>query len=69
MTQRMLDARLDVHSFPTRRSSDLNILRSEERRVGKECTSSLASNIRWVIEKSGEFQKNIYFIDYAKAFV
>ena len=27
-------------------------------------------NIRWIIEKPGEFQKNIYFciIDYAKAF-
>ena len=28
------------------------------------------ANIRWSIEKAGEFQKNIYFcfIDYAKAF-
>ena len=28
------------------------------------------ANIRWIIEKAGEFQKNIYFcfIDYAKAF-
>ena len=25
-------------------------------------------NIRWIIEKAREFQKNIYFIDYAKAF-
>ena len=27
-------------------------------------------NIRWIIDKPGEFQKNIYscFIDYAKAF-
>ena len=27
-------------------------------------------NIRWIIERAGEFQKNIYvcFIDYAKAF-
>ena len=27
-------------------------------------------NIHWIIEKAGEFQKNIYFcfIDYAKAF-
>ena len=25
-------------------------------------------NIRWIIEKAGEFQKNICFIDYAKAF-
>ena len=29
------------------------------------------TNSRWIIEKAGEFQKNIYFcfIDYAKAFV
>ena len=28
------------------------------------------ANIRWIIEKTREFQKNIYFcfIDYAKAF-
>ena len=28
------------------------------------------ANIRWIVEKSREFQKNIYFcfIDYAKAF-
>ena len=27
------------------------------------------ANIRWIIEKAKEFQKNIYcFIDYAKAF-
>ena len=26
-------------------------------------------NIRWIIEKAREFQKNIYFVDYAKAFV
>ena len=28
------------------------------------------ANIRWIIEKAGEFQKSIYFcfIDYAKAF-
>ena len=25
-------------------------------------------NIRWIIEKSGEFKKNIWFIDYARAF-
>ena len=27
------------------------------------------ANIRWIIEKAREFQKNIYFIDYAKAFL
>ena len=26
------------------------------------------SDIRWIIEKAREFQKNICFIDYAKAF-
>ena len=33
-------------------------------------TRDQIANIRWVIKKAGEFQKNIYFcfIDYAKAF-
>ena len=33
-------------------------------------TGDQISNIRWIIEKAREFQKNIYFcfIDYAKAF-
>ena len=33
-------------------------------------TRGQIANIRWIIEKAGEFQKNIYFcvIDYAKAF-
>ena len=33
-------------------------------------TSSQIANIRWIMEKAREFQKNIYFcfIDYAKAF-
>ena len=33
-------------------------------------TSYQIPNIRWIIEKAGEFQKNIYFcfLDYAKAF-
>ena len=26
------------------------------------------ANIRWIIKKTGEFQKNFCFIDYAKAF-
>ena len=32
--------------------------------------SDQIANIRWIIEKAREFQKNIYFcfIDYAKAF-
>ena len=37
----------------------------------KEGTRDQIANIRWIIEKAREFQKNIYFcfIDYAKAFV
>ena len=33
-------------------------------------TRDQIANIRWIIEKAGEFQKNIYFcfLDYAKAF-
>ena len=36
---------------------------------GRETRDQIA-NIRWIIEKAREFQKNIYFcfIDYAKAF-
>ena len=39
-------------------------------RKGKGTRIQIA-NIRWIIEKAREFQKNIYFcfIDYAKAFV
>ena len=34
-------------------------------------TRDQVANIRWIIEKAREFQKNIYFcfIDYAKTFV
>ena len=31
-------------------------------------TRNQMANIRWIIEKAREFQKNICFIDYAKAF-
>ena len=31
-------------------------------------TRDQISNIQWIIEKTREFQKNICFIDYAKAF-
>ena len=38
-------------------------------RKGKGTRGQIA-NIRWIIEKAGEFQKNIYFcFDYAKVFV
>ena len=36
-------------------------------RKGKETRDQIAS-IHWIIEKTREFQKNICFIDYAKAF-
>ena len=36
-------------------------------RKGRETRDQIA-NIRWIIEKAREFQKNIYFIDYVKAF-
>ena len=38
-------------------------------RKGRGTTDPIA-NIRWIIEKAREFQKNVYFcfIDYAKAF-
>ena len=31
-------------------------------------TRNQIANICWIIEKAKEFQKNIYFIDYARAF-
>ena len=39
-------------------------------RKGTRGTRDQIANIRWIIEKAREFQKNIYFcfIDYAKAF-
>ena len=36
-------------------------------REGRGTRDQLA-NIRWIVEKAREFQKNICFIDYAKAF-
>ena len=38
-----------------------------EFRKGRGTRDQIAS-IHWIIEKAREFQKNIYFIDYAKAF-
>ena len=38
-----------------------------EFRKGRGIRDQIA-NIHWIIEKAREFQKNIYFIDYAKAF-
>ena len=36
-------------------------------RKGRGTRDQIADN-RWIINKAREFQKNIYFIDYAKAF-
>ena len=36
-------------------------------RKGRETRDQIA-NIRWIMEKAREFQKNVCFIDYAKAF-
>ena len=36
-------------------------------RKGRRTRDQIA-NIRWIIQKSREFQKNIYFIVYTKAF-
>ena len=46
-----------------------HILKLERYRKGRGTRDQIA-NIRWIIEKAREFQKNIYycFIDYAKAF-
>ena len=38
-----------------------------EFRKGRGTRDQIA-NIRWIIEKAREFQKNIFFIDYAKDF-
>ena len=38
-----------------------------EFRKGRRTRDQIA-NIHWIIEKAREFQKNIYFIDYTKAF-
>ena len=49
-------------------NSELSDVQAEFRKV--RGTRDQIVNIRWIIEKAGEFQKNIYFcfIDYAKAF-
>ena len=44
---------------------------TSDKEPASQCgTRDQLANIRWIIEKAREFQKNIYFcfIDYAKAF-
>ena len=47
-----------------------SILKSRDITLSTEVHLDQIANIRWIIEKAREFQKNIYFcfIDYAKAF-
>ena len=59
---KILQARLQQYM-----SQDVKMFKRFERRRG---TRDQIANIFWIIEKSREFQKNMYFcfIDYAKAF-
>ena len=54
---------------PPQRKKKLLLPHLEETRKGRRTRDQIA-NIRWIIEKAREFQKNIYFcfIDYDKAF-
>ena len=54
-----------LHQYVNRELSDVQA----GFRKGRGTTDQIA-NIRWIIKKAREFQKNIYFcfIDYAKAF-
>ena len=60
---KILQARLQQY-----RNWELPVVKAGFRK-GRETEDQLA-NIRWIIKKAREFQKNIcfYFIDYAKAF-
>ena len=61
---KILQARLQQHV-----NHDLPDVQAEFRK-GRETRDQIA-NIRWIIEKATEFQKNIYFcfFDYTKTFV
>ena len=56
------------HPLPLKKCLSLNWCQAGFRK-GRGTRDQIAS-IRWIIEKAGEFQKNIYlcFIDYSKAF-
>ena len=60
---KILQARLQQHV-----NCELSDVQAEFRKV--RGTRDQIANIRWIIKKPREFQKNIYFcfIDYAKAF-
>ena len=59
---------LTVASWPAYVNRELPDVQADFRK-GRGTRDQIA-NIRWIIEKAWEFQKNIYFcfIDYAKAF-
>ena len=59
---KILQARLQQHT-----NQELPDIQAGFRRKG---TRDQIANIRWIIEKAREFQKNLYlcFIDYVKAF-
>jgi len=58
---KMLLARLQQHV--NQELPDVQVGFRKGRRTGDQI-----ANICWIIEKARELQKNIYFIDYAKAF-
>ena len=53
--------------LPDVQAETLNVQAAVRKGIG---TRDQIANIRWIIKKAREFQKNIYFcfIDYAKAF-
>ena len=59
---KILPARFHQHMNKKFQLFKLDLEKAEELEI------KLPSNICWIVEKAREFQKNIYFIDYAKAF-
>ena len=64
---------MDGGSWHCAGGSDQNHPQEKEMQKGKMAvwgTRDQIANIRWIIEKAREFQRNIYFcsIDYAKSF-
>ena len=61
---KILPARFQQHMNKNFQLFKLDLEKAEELEI------KLPSNIRWIVEKAREFQKNIYFyfIDYAKTF-
>ena len=70
---KILQARLQqyVNSELPDVQADFRKSRGKKRKRKGRGSRDQIANIRWIMEKAREFQKNIYFcfIDYAKAFV